>query len=135
MSVPRIGDGRQLGDGNLTELTLGVLGEPATATTTATLTAAQVTAGLLVANPGATAATYTLPTVTQVEAVVRGAKIGSTFELPIVNIGTGSGAITLSVTGSTGFTFVGNATIAITSQATLLARKTGVGAWTVYRVA
>lgn len=133
MALPSVGGGYQNTDGNTNELTLGVQAAPQTATATATLTAAQITGGLLVANPSTSAATYTLPTVTATEAVVTNAKVDSTFELNIVNLGTSSGALTIAA--GTGWTIVGSATVAITSSARYLARKTGAGAWTIYRVA
>lgn len=133
MALASVGGGYQTTDGNTSELTLGVQAAPQTATATATLTAAQITGGLLVANPSASAATYTLPTVTATEAIVTNAKVDSTFELNIVNLGTSSGALTIAV--GTGWTLVGSATVAITSSARFLARKTGAGAWTIYRVA
>lgn len=133
MALASVGGGYQTTDGNTSELTLGVQAAPQTATATATLTAAQITGGLLVANPSASAATYTLPTVALTEAVVTNAKVDSTFELNIVNLGTSSGALTIAA--GTGWTIVGSATVAITSSARYLARKTGAGAWTIYRVA
>lgn len=133
MALPSIGGGYQLGDGNVNELVLGEMTDPQTATATATLTAAQVTGGMLVANPGAVAASYTFPTVTSVEAILVNAKIGSTFDVVIVNLGTGSGVVT--VVAGTGWTLVGNAATAITSSSRFTARKTGDLAWTLYRVA
>jgi len=133
MALPSIGGGYQLGDGNLNEIFLGEMADPQTATSTATLTAAQVTGGVLVASPSTTAASYTLPTVALTEAVLTNAKVGSTFELALVNLGTSSGAVTVLV--GTGWTIVGNAVVAVTSSARFLARKTGDGAWTLYRAA
>ena len=133
MALPTIGGGYQLGDGNVNEIILSEMTDPSTATATATLTAAQIANGMLVANPSTTAASYTLPTVALTEAVLVNAKIGSTFDLVIVNLGTSSGAVTVLV--GTGWTIVGNAVVAITSSARFTARKTDVGAWTLYRVA
>ena len=133
MALPSIGGGFQLGDGNLNEIHLGEMADPQTATATATLTAAQVTGGMLVASPSTSAASYTLPTVALTEAVLTNAKVGSTFELALVNLGTSSGAVTVLV--GTGWTIVGNAVVAITSSARFMARKTGDGSWTLYRAA
>ena len=135
MALPNGGGGYQVGDGNLNELTLGYAAVPQTATATATLTAAQVTGGMLVANPSTSAATYTLPTGTAIDDVVTSAKVGSTFDLNLVNIGTSSGAVTLAT--ATGLTDGGNAFVAtaITSSAMFRFRKTGDGTWTVYKVA
>lgn len=136
MALPNVGGGYQPTDGNLNELVLGSMAAPQTATSSATLTAAQITGGMIVADPSTSAATYTLPTVALTEAVLTNAHVGSTFRLTIVNLGTSSGAITVAV--GTGWTLVGKATIPITttdgSSATFLARKTGDSAWTMYRV-
>lgn len=135
MALPNGAGGYQLGDGNLSELTLGYAAAPQTATATATLTAAQVTGGILVANPSTSAATYTLPTAASIDNVVTSAKVGSTFELIVVNTGTSSGAVTLAT--ATGLTDGGNAfvAVAVTSSAQFTFRKTGAGAWTVYKTA
>jgi hypothetical protein len=135
MALPNGGGGYQVGDGNLNELTLGYAAVPQSATSTATLTAAQVTGGMLVANPSTSAATYTLPTGASLDEVVTSAKVGSTFDLNLVNIGTSSGAVTLAT--ATGLTDGGNAFVAtaVTSSAMFRFRKTGDGTWTVYKVA
>jgi hypothetical protein len=135
MALPNGAGGYQLGDGNLSELTIGYTAAPQTATATATLTAAQVTGGFLVANPSTSAAVYTLPTAAAIDAVVTSAKVGSTFTLNIVNIGTSSGTVTLAA--GTGITDGGNAlvAVAITSSAQFLFRKTADAAWSVYKVA
>ena len=90
---------------------------------------------MLVANPSTSAATYTLPTAAAIDAVVTSAKVGSTFQLSIVNTGTSSGTVTLSM--GTGITDGGNAAVAVavTSSALFVFRKTGDAAWTVYKAA
>lgn len=135
MALPNGAGGYQLGDGNLNELTMGYAATPQTATSTATLTAAQVTGGILVANPSTSAATYTLPTASAIDAVVTSAKAGSTFTLNVVNTGTSSGTVTLAT--ATGITDGGNAfvAVAVTSSAQFTFRKTADGAWTVYKTA
>jgi len=133
MALPSVGGGYQIGDGNRNEIFLGEQADPQTATATATLTAAQITGGMLVANPSTSAASYTLPTAASVDALLTNAKIGSTFNLSIVNLGTGSGALT--IVAGTGWTLVGSATVAVTSSAQVLAYKTDVAAYTLYRVA
>jgi len=132
MALPNVGGGYQFNDGNVNEILLDTQGAPATATTTATLTAADITNGLIVASPGTSAASYTLPTATLLESVVNNAKVDSAFEFGIVNLGTSSGALT--IVAGTGWTLVGSATVAITSSARFIARKTATGAWTLYRV-
>jgi len=139
MALPTIGGGQQIGDGNLNELLLGFNAAPQTATATATLTVTQIINGLLVGNPSTSAASYTLPTAALIDATLTNAKVGSTFDLTIVNLGTSSGLITVVV--GTGITAVGNLVIAITGSAAGVGgaaqfkfRKTGDAAYTVYRI-
>jgi len=140
MALPNSGGGYQFTDGNTNEIIMGVQAAPQTATATATLTAAQITGGLLVATAGTGAVSYTMPTAAAIDAVFVNAKVNSTFELKVVNLGTSSGIVTMVV--GTGITAVGNLLIAITGSAAgvggaaqFLFRKTGDAAYTVYRVA
>ena len=136
MALPPIGGGRQLGDGNTNEVVLGTQAAPASLTSTATLTIAQLVTGIVLGNPGSSAATYTLPTVALTEALLVNAKVDSSFDFSVINVdGSGSGIITLAV--GTGWTIVGLATVAATAGTTqrYRARKTGVGAWTLYTLA
>ena len=135
MALPSVGGGYQLGDGNLNEIKLSDSAAPQTATATATLTVAQILGNVLVANPSTTAATYTLPTAAAIDAVLTNAKIGSTFDLYIVNTGTSSGTVTLAA--GTGITDGGNAlvAVAVTASAMFRFRKTGDAAYIVYKVA
>ncbi len=135
MALPSIGGGQQLTDGNLSEVTLGVQNTPATATTTATLTIAQLLTGILNGSPSTSAATYTLPTVALTEATLVNAKIGSSFDFSVCNIdGSSSGVITMAV--GTGWTLTGLATIAATAGTTgrFRAYKTGATTWTCQRL-
>ena len=140
MALPNSGGGYQFTDGNTNELVMGVQAAPQTATATATLTAAQLTGGLLVGNPSTSAASYTMPTATAIDAVFVNSKVNSTFELKVINLGTSTGLITMVV--GTGITAVGNLVIAITGSAAgvggaaqFLFRKTADAAYTVYRIA
>ena len=133
MAIPSVGGGYQVGDGNLNEVTLGDQGTVATATVTATLTVAQITAGILSANPSTSAASYTLPTGTLIDATLTNAKVGSTFDLVIVNLGTSSGALT--IVAGTGITLAGSATVAVTSSAKVRFVRTGEATYTMYRIA
>ena len=142
MALPNGAGGYQVGDGNLNEPVLGYLPDPASeaGVTTVTLTAAEVTGGILVANPGTTATTYTMPIVvtsgatTGVNDLVSSAKVGSTFEWVIVNIGTSTGDITMAAGTGTGWTIVGSLTISDGTSASFIARKTSDTTWTLYRV-
>lgn len=140
MALPNSGGGYQFTDGNLNEIPMSSQATPQTATTTATLTAAQVTGGVLVGTAGTGAVSYTMPTAAAIDAVFTNSKVGSTFELTVINLGTSSGIITMVV--GTGITAVGNLLVAITGSAAgvgaagqFLFRKTGDAAYTVYRVA
>jgi len=136
MALPNGAGGYQLGDGNISEVQIRTQAAPATATATATLTAAQLANGIILGSPGSSAASYTLPTVADVEALVSSAKVNSSFDFSVVNVdGSGGGVITLVT--NTGWTLVGLMTVvatAGTAQA-FRARKTGDGSWTLYRIA
>lgn len=136
MALPNGAGGYQVGDGNLTEVTLGVQPAPQTATSTATLTVAQITGGILAGSPGSSAAAYTLPTGASLDAAVSSAKVNSSFDFSVINVdGNTSGVITM--TAGTGWTIVGLATIAATAGTTgqFRARKTGDATWVLYRLA
>ncbi|MBK6594363.1 MAG: hypothetical protein IPG23_17610 [Burkholderiales bacterium] len=57
------------------------------------------------------------------EAQLTNAKVNSSFDLAIVNVGTSSGTITMAV--GTGWTITGLATVTYTTSAMFRARKTG----------
>ena len=136
MALSSVGGGYQIGDGNLNEVRVMSQATPATATSTATLTVAQILAGILLGSPGGSAATYTLPTVALLEATLVNCKVGMAFDLSVVNVdGSGSGIITMAV--GTGFTAVGLLTVVATAGTACRWRlyKTGVGAWTICRIA
>lgn len=134
--IPNAVGGYQVGAGALTEALFTVTPAPATLTSGATLTAAQVLTGLILGSPGSSAASYQLPTVADLEdALPSAAKVGVTFDFSVLNVdGSGSGVITL--TTNTGWTLAGLMTVvatAGTAQA-FRARKTGATTWTLYRV-
>ena len=140
MALPSVGGGYQNTDGNQSEQTIGTQAAPQTATATATLSVAQITGGLLVGSPSTTAASYTLPTATLIDATMTNMKVNSTFRLNIINLGTSTGLITVVV--GTGITAVGNLVVAITGSAAgvsgaaeFVFRKTDTAAYSVYRVA
>lgn len=136
MTIPNIGGGSQIGDGNLNEVVLAVVPAPATATGDATLTVAQLTSGILLGSPGTSAAAYTLPSGAVLDAALGNAKVGSSFDLAVINVnGSSSGIITM--TTATGWTLVGLMTIIATAGTTqaFRARKTGDATWALYRIA
>ena len=136
MTIANIGGGSQIGDGNLNEVVLSVVPAPPAATVTATLSVAQITSGILLGSPGTSAAAYTLPTCATLDAALGNAKIGSSFDLAVINVdGSSSGVITM--TTNTGWTLVGLMTVVATAGTTqaFRARKTGDATWSLYRIA
>jgi len=136
MALPNGGGGYQIGDGNLDEPLTDCIPAPVSITATATLTPAQVLNGLILANSGVTSTqTYTLPTVTALEAVlVNSDKVGTSFTFNLVNLGTSTG--TAVIAAGAGWTVSGSLTmtVPIGTGATMLARKTGAGTWVLYRL-
>lgn len=138
MALPNGAGGYQNNAGNPSEPIIGLIDTPVSIAATATLTPAQLVNGLILANSGVTAAaqTYTLPTVADLEAALSNTdRPGTTFQFRVVNLGTSSG--TAIIAAGTGWTITGSLTMTIptTTGALLVARKSGVGAWTLYRVA
>ena len=134
MALATIGGGYQFTDGNQNELPMGTQVAPQTATVTATLSAAQVAGGLLVATPGAATASYTFPTGTSLDAQMGNMKVNSTFALTIINLTAATGVITMVAGAGTGISTVGSLTVALSSSAQYLFRKTDTAAYSVYRV-
>ena len=136
MALPNGAGGYQLGDGILNEVDLFNQPAPVSLTTGVTLTAAQLANGLILGSPGTSAVSYQLPTAADLDTLVSSAKPNSSFDFSVVNVdGSSSGVITL--TTNTGWTLVGLMTVvatAGTAQA-FRARKTGDGAWSLYRLA
>jgi hypothetical protein len=137
MALPNGAGGYQNNAGNPSEPIISLTDAPISVTGTATLTAAQLINGLLLVGSGASSAqTYTLPTVALLEAAIPNTdRIGTTFQFRVVNLGTGSG--TAIIAAGTGWTVSGSLTmtIPVTTGALLVARKSGAGAWVLYRVA
>lgn len=134
MALPNGAGGYQLGDGNRDEAVMGYSAAPATATDTATLTAAQVLNGVILATPTAAAA-YTLPTVSDLEAALSSAIAGSTVDFSVINLASSNYDITM--TTNTGWTVTGGGVVVVqeASSALFRARKTGAGTWQLYRLA
>jgi hypothetical protein len=137
MALPSVGGGYQLNDGNLNEVKLTVAAVPTTAIDSATLTAAQLTNGIIIGTPTTTAA-YTLPLATDLDALLTNSKPGSTFDFRVINTTT-AGVIT--VTTNTGWSIgtsgsQGLMTIAATAGTvrSFRARKTSDGAWALYAI-
>jgi hypothetical protein len=129
MALSQVGGGYQFTDGNVSEATMVIQGTPATATTAATLTVAQLLSGIVVCS--STPGTQTLPTVALLEATLTNSKVDAGFEVSFVN----TAGSTLTLATGTGWTIVGTLTAATVTSALFRARKTGDGAWTLYRIA
>jgi len=130
MAIPNGAGGYQLGDGNLSEVNMSTQSTPVALTAATVLTAAQLTNGI-VTYTGAVA-NITLPTVALTEALVSSAKVNSSFDFSILNIG-GTNTATLVI--GTGWTLVGVVTIAANISSSWRAVKTGDGTWSAYRLA
>lgn len=128
MAFPSTGNGYQVTDGNVNEVSLVIQGAPAAVSAAGTLTAAQLLSGLIVAS--GTPGTQTLPTVALLEAALGNAKVDSGFEVSLIN----TAGSTATVAVGTGWTIVGLATAATNTSGRFRARKTGDGAWTLYRL-
>ena len=129
MALPQVGGGDQVTDGNVSEPVLLVQGAPAAVSAAGTLTAAQLLSGIVVCS--GTPGTQTLPTVALLEAVLTNGKVDSGFEVSFVN----TAGSTLTLAAGTGWTIVGTLTAATVTSALFRARKTGDGAYTLYRIA
>lgn len=131
--LPNGAGGYQLGDGNVGEAVLSVQGAPTAITaTTATLTGAQLANGLITSNTAADTV-VTLPTVADLELAINNAvKVNSAFDF---SVAVDDAAYQCTLATATGWTLLGNMVVLENSGATFRARKTGDGAWTLYRIA
>ena len=129
MALPNGAGGYQVGDGNLTEVNIGIQATPTSKAAAATLTPAELTNGIVIYT--GSSASITLPTVADTEALVSSAKNNSFFDVNFIN----SGAGTLTIAAGTGWTLVGTVTSATLTSASWRAQKTGNLAWTFYRMA
>jgi hypothetical protein len=115
---------------------------PAAKTVTATLTADEVLTRVIQANPGgAAAATYTMPTGTNMQAALGvDFAVDDAFEFTVNNISTAA-TETVTMAGNTGMTAIGSMTIAANSAvatnsvALFRVRKTGNNAFSFMKVA
>jgi hypothetical protein len=133
MALPNGAGGYQVGDGNLDQALLGVQAIPVAYTAAATLTPLDLEQGLIVYTAGG-GNNLALPAVTGVggvDARVSSAKVGSCFDFAVLS--TGAGAATL--TAGTGWSLVGSGVCEAGKAVGFRAVKTGVGTYTLYRVA
>jgi hypothetical protein len=106
---------------------------PTALTATATLTIAQLLTNIItVTSTGAVI--LTLPTGTATDAGILSGNLptNESFDWVIINLGSSSGAITMAA--GTGHTYVGSATIAISTSAGFRTRKTTPNTYVTYRI-
>lgn len=138
MPFPVAGTGYQVGDGNELSPNFYIQSAPVSFTTDPTPTPAQLAGvALFIGNPGG-AINFTLPTVAALETAYQsmGEKPNGAFEFVIINTNA-TNAITVQATAGTGWTTAGGGsmTVALSTSARFQARKTGAGAWQLYRIA
>ena len=129
MALAQVGGGYQVGDGNSNEVTMYQRAVPTAIAAAYTLTAADLASGLVSATSSGSYA-LTTPTAAALDALLVNARVGSSFDLSLC-LGTAVNVITL--TGGTGVTVVGLATVTGITSATWTFRKTGDGTWSAYR--
>ena len=130
MALPNGAGGYQLGDGNLTEVILGTQPTPTAKAAAATLTAAELTTGIITFN--GTAGALTVPLGTDLDAAFPSMKVDSSFDFVIINTDASDAA---TVTANTGCTLVGVAAVAAVTSAMWRVRKTGDATYVFYRIA
>lgn len=130
MSLPNGTSGYQFSAGAVGEALLFPQGAPTALTAGATATAAQLANGLFTFN--GTAGDLTLPTVSDLEAVVNVDKPDVAFDFYVINIDAGTDDITVAT--NTGWTLVGVMKVDENTSGHFRARKTGSGTWTCYRI-
>lgn len=115
-------------------------GAPTAKTTSATLTAAEVKAGIITVNQGgASTSALQLPDATAMDTGFPAFAAGDAYDFSVINISTVA-AEDASITTNTGWSIVGNMDIASNAAATdksagrFRVRKTGAAAWTIYRL-
>ena len=106
---------------------------PTAKTGDATLTVAELLSRIVTAT-SASAVALTLPTGTLTDAGFFGgnAEVGQSFDWSVINLGSSSGAVTM--TAGDDHTYVGSATVAISTTAMFRTRKTAANTFVTYRV-
>lgn len=124
--------------GNFTQSNI-VQGAPAAKTVSGTLAAADILTGIItVLQGGGAPSAQQLPLATAMDTAFPGSAAGFSFDFSYVNI-SANAAETATLTTNTGWTLVGGMDVAAIAAGTkssgrLRARKTGAGAWTLYRL-
>ena len=129
MALPNGAGGYQLGDGNLSEVTLGTQSAPVAKTAAATLTAADLANGII--NYSGATANLQVPLGTDIDAAFTSMKVNSCFDFYIIN----TSANTATLTVNTGCTIVGAAAVATATSCNFRVRKSGDGTFVFNRIA
>lgn len=133
MTIPNGAGGYQVGDGNLSEVTLGTSSIPTAYTAGATLTTADLAGGAVVYTSSSTA-DLALPAVTGVGGVnadISSAKVNSSFEFSLIATSTG----VPTITAGAGWTLVGVGTGVASRSVLFRAVKTSATTYNLYRIA
>jgi hypothetical protein len=130
MALPNGAGGYQVGDGNLSEVTLGTSSIPTAYTAAATLTSLDLAGGAVVYTSASTA-DLALPAVSVVNADISSAKTNSSFEFSLIATSTGVPTITVG----TGWTLVGVGTGVASRSVLFRAVKTSATTYNLYRIA
>lgn len=106
---------------------------PTAKTADAALTVAELQTRIVTAT-SATAVALTLPTGAALAAAIEDEQglDDDSFDWSVINLGSASGAVTM--TASTGSTYVGSATVAIGTSARFRTRRVSTGVYVTYRV-
>ena len=134
MAFPVAGGGYQVGDGNENSVLFYIQPAPVSFTVDPTPTALQLAGIALFIGTPAGGINFTLPTVAALESSFQsmGEKPNTAFEFVIIN----TAAQNITVTTNTGWTVTGGGSMVVNNaSARFQARKTGAGAWQVYRIA
>jgi hypothetical protein len=131
--VLNIGVGGAAGWRTIGGSTAGAQPTPTAKTADFTATVAELLTRIITATK-ASAVAATLPLGTDTDAGFFGglAKVGDSFEWSLINLGSSSGAVTM--TANTGHTYVGAAVVAIATSARFRTVKTATGTFITYRV-
>ena len=130
MALPNGAGGYQVGDGNLSEVTLGTSAIPTAYTAAASLTTLDLAGGVVVYTSSSTA-DLTLPAVSVVDADISSAKVNSSFEFALVATSTGVPTIVVG----TGWTLVGSGAGVASKSVLFRAVKTSATTYNLYRIA
>lgn len=133
--------GYQFTDGNVVEVPMFVQRNVAAKTTSTTLTAVELSRGIITVNQGgASTSALQLPLATDMDTQFGDFVTDRAFDFSLINISTVA-AEDASITTNTGWTIVGDTDVASNAAATdksagrFRARKTDVATWILYRLA